>query len=67
MHPEKSPFASLGPAATGIVGGNDPGFLRDPIPRPVKRLKTLDPPEGWVGNSSLWQMTVDIASQLGYP
>jgi len=67
MHPEESPFASLGSAATGIIGGNDPGFLRDPIPRPVKVERTLDPPEGWVGNSSLWQMTVDIAGRLGYP
>jgi len=67
MHPEESPFASLGAAATGIVGGNDHSFLLDPIPRPVKVLPTLDPPEGWVGNSSLWEMTVDIATRLGYP
>ena len=67
MHPEKSPFASLGPADSGIVGGNDPGFLRGPIPRPVKLLPTLEPPDGWMGNSSLWQMTVDIATRLGYP
>jgi hypothetical protein len=67
MHPEKSPFASVGPAASGIVGGNDPGFLRDPIPRPVKVLSALDPPVGWIGNESLWGMTVDIATRLGYP
>jgi hypothetical protein len=67
MHPEDSPFASVGPAGSGIVGGNDPGFLRDPIPRAVSVLPTLDPPEGWEGNSSLWEMTVDIAARLGYP
>ena len=67
MHPERSPFARLGVAATGIVGGHDPGFLRNPILRPAKVLLTLDPPEGWVENSSLWQMTVDIATRLGYP
>jgi hypothetical protein len=67
MHPEASPFASFGLAGSGIVGGNDPNFLRDPIPRPVKILRTLDQPFGWVGHSSLWQLTIDIANQLGYP
>ena len=67
MHPEASPFASFGLAGSGIVGGNDPNFLRDPIPRPVKILRTLDQPLGWVGHSSLWQLTIDIANQLGYP
>jgi hypothetical protein len=67
MHPERSPFASPGTAATGIVGGNDPSFLRDPVPRPVKMVRTLEPPAGWVGNVPLWQMTVNIANRLGYP
>jgi hypothetical protein len=67
MHPEASPFASFGLPESGIVGGNDPNFLRDPRPRPVKVLRTLDQPLGWVGHSSLWQLTIDIANQLGYP
>jgi hypothetical protein len=67
MHPENSPFASVGPAASGIVGGHDPSFLRDPIPRPVPTVRTLDPPEGWVENLWLWQATVEIATRLGYP
>jgi hypothetical protein len=65
-HPEASPFASLGCVATGIVGGNDPKFLRDPTPHPVEVPRTLDRPLGWVGNSELWAMTVNVANQLGY-
>jgi hypothetical protein len=66
-HPEASPFASFGPESTGIIGGSDPSFMRDPIPRPVEVLHTLDRPAGWEDNGSLWQMTVDIATRLGYP
>ncbi len=66
-HPEMSPFASVGPADSGIIGGNDPTFLRDPIPRPVEVLHSLDQPPGWVADSSLWQMVVEVSSQLGYP
>lgn len=67
VHPEASPFANVGPEESGIVGGNDPNFLRDPIPRPAEIIGTLDQPPGWDGNSSLWQMTLDIANRLGYP
>jgi hypothetical protein len=67
LHPEASPFARFGPEGSGIVGGNDPNFLRDPIPRPAEIVDTLCQPPGWDGNSSLWQMTVDIANRLGYP
>jgi hypothetical protein len=66
-HPEASPFAGLGPAGSGMTGGNDPSFLRDPIPRPVEVVRTLEPPPGWVGNASLWRMTLDVAKRLGYP
>jgi len=67
MHPESSPFASPGAPATGIVGGNDPAFLSDPIPRTVSVLPSVQPPAGLEGNSSLWQMTLDVAARLGYP
>jgi hypothetical protein len=67
LHPEASPFAKLGPEGSGIVGGNDPNFLRDPVPRPAEIVDTLHQPPGWEGNSSLWQMTLDIANRLGYP
>lgn len=66
-HPEASPFASIGIEGSGILGGHDPNFLRDPIPHPVEVLRTLDRPPGWVGKSSLWRMTVNIANRLGYP
>jgi sulfotransferase family protein len=66
-HPEASPFASVGPEGSGILGGNDPNFLRDPIPRSVEIISSLHQPPGWEGNSFLWQMTVDIANRLGYP
>ncbi len=66
LHPERSPFAGPGPAGSGIVGGHDPAFLSDPIPRPAALPQGVEPPEGWVGNSSLWEMTLDVATRLGY-
>ena len=66
-HPEASPFASFGLEGSGITGGHDPKFLRDPTPRPVDVLHTLDPPPGWVEHSSLWQIAVEVANRLGYP
>jgi hypothetical protein len=66
MHPENSPFARPGDIVTGIVGGHDPSFLRDPTPRRVPEPRTLLRPESWVNNTELWQMTVDIANRLGY-
>ena len=65
-HPETSPFARFGPAASGVAGGNDPGFLHDPIPRRVEIPCTLEPPEGWVADSSIWKMVADLANRLGY-
>jgi hypothetical protein len=67
MHPEASPFACPGPAGSGIFGGNDPDFLRNPIPHPVEVLGTLDPPAGWAGNAALWRTTINLANRLGYP
>jgi hypothetical protein len=67
VHPEASPFASFGPEESGVVGGNDPNFLRDPVPRPVEITRTLEQPPGWEGNWALWEMTVEIANRLGYP
>ncbi|MDQ1471084.1 MAG: hypothetical protein QOJ99_2564 [Bryobacterales bacterium] len=66
LHPERSPFARPGPIASGIVGGNDPAFLSDPVPRRVALPPSVEPPEGWVENPSLWEMTLDIATRLGY-
>ncbi len=65
-HPEASPFASSGPTASGILGGHDPSFLLDPIPHPVKVPRTLDPPQGWAAEPSVWRLVVDLANRLGY-
>jgi hypothetical protein len=67
MHPEASPYAKLGPAGSGIVGGNDPGFLRDPRPRPAEVLDSIDQPPGWAADPSLWLMVVEVSGRLGYP
>ena len=65
-HPEASPFARSGPADSGVVGGHDPSFLRDPIPHRVEIPRTLDPPRGWAAQPSVWPMVVDLANRLGY-
>jgi hypothetical protein len=65
-HPEASPFAHEGPCGSGIIGGFDPGFLRDPVPRPIESPPPLAKPEGWSGNKALWEMVCDLAERLGY-
>jgi Sulfotransferase family len=65
-HPEASPFARPGPAESGIVGGHDPSFLRDPIPHRVEVRRTLDAPQNWAADPSVWRMVVDLANRLGY-
>jgi hypothetical protein len=66
-HPEASPFACFGPADSGIIGGYDPAFLRDPIPHRVEVPISVDRPSGWSEESSVWQRVVYLANQLGYP
>jgi Sulfotransferase family len=66
-HPERSPFASFGPAGSGVTGGHDPGFLRDPIPRRVEVHRTIEQPPGWTGNPTLWDSVLALATQMGYP
>jgi Sulfotransferase family len=65
-HPEASPFACFGPAGSGVTGGNDPAFLRNPIPHSVEVPNTLNRPVGWTEEPSSWQMVVDLANHLGY-
>ena len=65
-HPEASPFAGFGPADSGIVGGNDPSFLGDPIPHRVEVPSTLEPPQGWAADPPVWRMVIDLANRLGY-
>jgi hypothetical protein len=66
MHPEASVFACPGPPDSGILGGNDPGFLRDPVLRSVEEAPALERPSGWVENEDLWRRTVSLAVRLGY-
>lgn len=65
-HPEASPFARFGPRRTGVTGGSDPGFLRDPVPRRALLPRTLDRPTGWTGGPALWSMAAALAAELGY-
>jgi len=65
-HPEASPFAKPGPLDSGAVGGNDPAFLSNPIPHRVEVPRSLDPPNGWAADLSVWRMVVALANRLGY-
>jgi hypothetical protein len=66
LHPEESPFARAAPAESGVAGGNDPNFLRDPIPRRVAGCCKLQPPEGWLADLSAWNLVANLANRLGY-
>jgi Sulfotransferase family len=66
-HPERSPFACFGPAGSGLTGGQDPGFLREPKPRRVEVHRTVEQPPGWAANPALWGSVLALAKQLGYP
>ena len=48
------------------TGGNDPGFLNNPIPRAAELPLSLDLPEGWVAEPDVWEMVKDLASLLDY-
>jgi hypothetical protein len=65
-HPERSPFARFAPEAGGVVGGQDPGFLADPVPRNVKIPAGIEPPAGWEGRARLWLEAAALARRLGY-
>jgi hypothetical protein len=65
-HPEASPFARFGPKGSGVIGGHDHGFLRDPALRPAVLPAALEPPQGWVGEQRLWRRAAALARRLGY-
>jgi hypothetical protein len=66
LHPEHSPFASLGPP--GALYGNDVAFLEDPRFRPYgKGTLTLDGPLPWRGEVLSFSKEVrKLAEELGY-
>jgi sulfotransferase family protein len=65
-HPERSPFARFGPRGSGVIGGHDHGFLRDPVVRGAELPASLAPPEGWIGEPRLWRRAEALARRLGY-
>jgi len=65
-HPERSPFAALGAADSGVAGGNDPAFLLDPVPRKVPLPQPLEKPAGWSAEPPVWDRVVELANYLGY-
>jgi Sulfotransferase family len=66
LHPELSPFANFGPMGSGVIGGHDHGFLRDPIPRRVDLPGSVEKPRGWIGQPKLWGRAEALARRLGY-
>jgi hypothetical protein len=65
-NPATSPFACFGPQASGVIGGNDHGFLKDPTPRRVELPTTLDPPPGWPEGPDIWNVVCALGAKLGY-
>jgi hypothetical protein len=63
-HPEKSPYARLGPE--NALGGNDPGFLQAPKPRRAPLLDSLDLPSEWTVDPWTNVAVVEMAAALGY-
>jgi hypothetical protein len=65
-HPERSPFAFLGPP--GARYGNDAFFLEDPVFRPAKMpALQVDGPLPWrTDGQGLAPSVKELATQLGY-
>jgi len=65
-HPERSPYARLGPK--GAMFGNDPFFLRDPAPRPARAMpQSLEGPLGWRKDGSGFLPEIKkLAAEFGY-
>jgi hypothetical protein len=64
LHPEKSPFARLGPK--NALGGNDPGFLNEPAPHEAVNPDSLDIPADWTVDPWLHVAVVEFAGSIGY-
>ena len=65
-HPERSPFARIGPGNARL--GNDPNFLEAPALRPVKvRTPALEGPLSWRADGGAFSdEVVRLARYLGY-
>jgi hypothetical protein len=64
LHPERSPFARLGPS--NAMGGNDPGFLEQPTVRRADLPATLELPPEWIVDPWLHVSVVEFAASIGY-
>jgi len=64
LHPEKSPFARIGPR--NALGGNDPNFLKEPAPHPALDPPTLDVPPEWIVDPWLHVAVIEFAATIGY-
>jgi hypothetical protein len=64
MHPERSPFAAIGPENAQL--GNDPDFLESPALRPFEEPPSdLDSPLSW-GGAAFGDVLKQYAMILGY-
>lgn len=65
LHPERSPFACLGPRNAPF--GTDPSFIQKPVLRPYSQKPvSLDGPIAMPGNPVLSADLKEYAQQLGY-
>ena len=64
--PRPRPSRDWVPEICGVMRGQDPGFLRDPIPHAVDLPQTIEQPLGWRDDWRLWQRTVALARRFGY-
>jgi hypothetical protein len=66
LHPETSPFARLGPRGSGVMGGHDHKFLRDPVVRPVELPPVFRLPPNWSGERTEFRRAARLAERFGY-
>jgi hypothetical protein len=66
LHPEESPFSRPGVETGCVAGGNDPNFLKDPVPRRAEVPQTVEAPTGWDAEPRVWDMVARLAKHLGY-
>jgi hypothetical protein len=64
LHPERSPYARVGPQAA--AGGGDGIFLRDPVPHEVDVPGSLASPDDWNIPAEMQAEIVALATALGY-
>jgi hypothetical protein len=65
LHPERSPFACIGPQNARL--GNDPHFLQSPVLRPYReRPSDLDSPLSWDAGLTFDEALKACARQFGY-